>query len=96
MPQKDIDTKLAALAGWTVQDGRLHKEFAFDSFVAAFGFMAQLALVAEKFNHHPDWSNSYNKVTIDLTTHSVGGLTEHDFELAEQADKLAGGSGTPS
>jgi 4a-hydroxytetrahydrobiopterin dehydratase len=93
LQREDIEKRLTELKGWTLQDGKLHKEFAFDSFTAAFGFMAQLALVAEKLGHHPDWSNSYNKVTINLTTHSAGGITERDFELAEQADQLAADSG---
>ena len=76
-------------AGWPVEGGVLRKEFVFGSFVEAFGFMAKLAIVAEKHDHHPDWSNSYNKVTISLTTHDAGGITPLDFELADYAEKFA-------
>jgi len=73
---------------WRLQGDVLHKEFAFPSFVAAFGFMSQVALLAEKMDHHPDWSNSYSKVVIHLTTHEVGGLSQLDFELARAIEAL--------
>lgn len=73
---------------WRLQGDVLHKEFAFPSFVAAFGFMSQVALLAEKMDHHPDWSNSYNKVVVNLTTHEVGGLSQRDFELAKATEAL--------
>ncbi len=78
-------------AGWQIVDGRLHREFEFDDFVAAFGFMSRVALVAEKMDHHPDWSNSWNKVVVDLTSHDVGGLTDRDVRLASRMNELAGG-----
>ena len=79
---------LDRLDGWTVVEGRLHREFQFADFVAAFGFMTRLALVAEKMNHHPDWSNSWNRVTVDITSHAAGGITAACFELAASADRL--------
>ncbi len=86
----DIQEKSAGLTGWTVVDGKLHKEFLFDTFVTAFGFMAQLALVSESLNHHPEWFNVYNRVTVDLTTHDAGGISDLDFQWAERADAVSG------
>lgn len=82
--------RLAALPGWTLKKGRLHRVFTFEDFSEAFGFMARVALVAEKLNHHPDWSNAWNKVTVDLTTHDAGGVTELDVKLAAEMSKLGG------
>jgi 4a-hydroxytetrahydrobiopterin dehydratase len=84
----DIEERLAGLDGWSVVDGKLHKELAFADFNAAFGFVARLALVAEKLDHHPDWSNSWNRVVIDISSHAAGGITATCFELAEAADRL--------
>jgi 4a-hydroxytetrahydrobiopterin dehydratase len=92
--QQEIERKLASLGaaggGWTVESGKLHKEFRFRDFVQAFGFMAQVALVAERMNHHPEWFNVYRTVRVDLTTHDANGLTEADFELARAMDASAG------
>lgn len=85
----EIQQRLTQVNGWTVQDGKLHKEFQFDTFVTAFGFMTQLALIAESMNHHPEWFNVYNRVTIDLMTHDAGGISELDFEWASRADALS-------
>ncbi len=85
-----IQENLAQVDGWTIEDGKLHKEFQFDNFVSAFGFMTQLALVAESLNHHPEWFNVYNRVTIDLTTHDAGGISDLDFQWAKQADTISG------
>jgi 4a-hydroxytetrahydrobiopterin dehydratase len=85
----DIARRLAGLDQWDVVDGKLHRELRFDDFVAAFGFMASVALVAEKLDHHPEWRNVWNTVEIDLTTHSAGGITDLDFQLAERIDELA-------
>ena len=84
----EIQTELKKVAGWVIQDEKLHKEFQFSSFIEAFGFMTQLALVAESMNHHPEWFNVYNRVVIDLTTHDAGGISNLDFELASKADDL--------
>ena len=93
MPVELLDaTQKSALATrlphWSVQESRLHRDLQFNSFVEAFGFMAQVALLAESKNHHPNWSNVYNRVSIDLTTHDLGGLSRLDVELATAIDGL--------
>lgn len=85
----EISTQLQELSGWTVENEKLHKEFQFDSFVEAFGFMASVALIAESMNHHPEWFNVYNRVTVDLATHDAGGISALDFELAKKVDALS-------
>ena len=77
-----------ALPNWVVNGDRLHRDLQFNSFVEAFGFMAQVALLAESKNHHPNWNNVYNRVSIDLTTHDLGGLSSLDVELAAAIDAL--------
>jgi 4a-hydroxytetrahydrobiopterin dehydratase len=86
---KEIDDSLTPLDGWIVQAGKIHKEFTFPDFVHAFGFMAGVALVAEQMNHHPEWSNIYNRVVIDLHTHDAGGITALDIEFARRVDVLS-------
>jgi 4a-hydroxytetrahydrobiopterin dehydratase len=78
--------------GWSVVDGKLHRKIEFHNFVEAFGFMAMVGLLAEKANHHPDWSNSYNKVVIDLITHDKGEITDRDTDLATAINKALGES----
>lgn len=73
---------------WTLADGRLRREWRFPDFGAAFAFMTRVALLSEKADHHPDWSNAYSRVTIELTTHDAGGLTRLDFDLAEAIDRI--------
>ena len=85
----DLQRRLADIDGWTVVEGKLHREFRFADFVTAFGFMASVAVAAEKRNHHPEWSNVYNRVVVDLVTHDAGGITELDLELASEMDRLA-------
>ena len=90
LAQDERAQALAALPGWRFDEARggtLTREFAFADFTAAFGFMTQLALVAERMNHHPEWSNVYGRVTIVLTTHDARGLTTNDIELARAADR---------
>jgi 4a-hydroxytetrahydrobiopterin dehydratase len=84
-----VEARLMDLPGWELRDAKLHREFRFDDFVHAFGFMSAAALLAEKMNHHPEWSNVYNRVTVDLTTHDAGGITELDFRLASGMSDLA-------
>ncbi|MFZ0280726.1 MAG: 4a-hydroxytetrahydrobiopterin dehydratase [Bacteroidales bacterium] len=74
------------LEGWTLGDTGIKREFKFANFVQAFSFMTSVALEAEKINHHPDWSNSYNRVSIVLMTHSAGGITENDLNLANSVE----------
>ena len=85
----EIESQLLKLTGWSIVDGKLHREFQFKDFVSAFSFMAGVALVAESKNHHPEWFNVYNKVVIDLTTHDVQGISGLDCELAAAANALA-------
>ncbi len=81
---------LAELPGWSLEAGKLHREYRFPDFVTAFGFMSSVALVAEAMNHHPEWQNVYNRVVVDLITHDAGGITENDLALARRMDDLAG------
>ena len=87
---QEIEAALAALPGWSLADGKLHREFRFPDFVQAFGFMTRAALVAESMDHHPEWSNVYNKVSMSLTTHDVNGLSRLDFDLAQAANRYYG------
>jgi 4a-hydroxytetrahydrobiopterin dehydratase len=84
---------LAKLDGWSEAQGRdaIAKTFVFRDFNAAFGFMARVALVAEKMDHHPEWRNVYKTVEVTLSTHDAGGLTERDTKLAAAMDRIAGG-----
>ncbi len=86
----EVVKRLTEVAGWVLQDGKLHREYRFADFVEAFGFMASAALVAERLNHHPEWFNVWSTVRIDLTTHDAGGVTAKDFELAAAMEQLAG------
>ena len=74
--------------GWEERDGKLHREFTFKNFSEAFAFMTRVALAAEKADHHPDWSNSWNKVVIDLASHDKGAITDRDEALAQQINAL--------
>jgi 4a-hydroxytetrahydrobiopterin dehydratase len=80
---------LVKLPGWKVQFGKLHREYKFSDFAHAFGFMATAAPTIEKNDHHPEWANVYNKVTVDLTTHSAGGITQKDLDLAMLLEGIA-------
>lgn len=84
-----IVEQLAERPGWSLDDGKLHRAFRFADFNAAFAFMTRVALVAETLNHHPEWSNVYDRVVVHLTTHDAGGLTELDFALAAKMDEFA-------
>jgi len=89
LSQTDIDEELKNLSGWSVVNEKLHKEFQFDSFNQAFGFMTRAAMEIEKMNHHPEWFNVYNKITIELTTHDAGCITKDDVNLAKILNSLA-------
>jgi 4a-hydroxytetrahydrobiopterin dehydratase len=92
----EIESALRGLPGWQVVDGKLHREYRFQSFVEAFGFMASVALVAERMDHHPEWFNVYHTVKIDLVTHDLGGIGPSDVKLAQRMEALAQPStGTP-
>jgi 4a-hydroxytetrahydrobiopterin dehydratase len=85
-----IQARLSDLPGWDLRDGALHRELAFGDFAEAFAFMTRVALAAEKLDHHPDWSNSWNKVTIAVTSHSDGGVTDTCLELVARVNAAAG------
>ena len=89
LDESDIHARLRDLPGWSLQQGKLTREFHFANFVDAFGFMTRAAMVAEKSNHHPEWFNVYNKVKVQLTTREVKGISERDFALAATMDELA-------
>ena len=88
LSQIDIDEQLKNLPGWSIVNEKLHKEFQFESFNQAFGFMTRAAMEIEKMNHHPEWFNVYNKITIELTTHDAGGITKNDVNLAKILNSL--------
>ena len=90
LTQKEIRTALTGLRGWKLVKGKLHREYKFADFMHAFGFMTTSALAIERMNHHPEWFNVYNKVTVDLSTHDVGGISEKDIALARILDNFAG------
>lgn len=89
LSEAEVTERLDGLDGWEVVDGALHRRFQFANFVEAFGFMTRVALVAEKLDHHPDWSNSWNKVDITISSHDAGGITARCFELAATANRYA-------
>jgi 4a-hydroxytetrahydrobiopterin dehydratase len=86
----EIKARLADAPGWTIQDGKLHREFKFANFSEAFAFMTRAAMAAEQLDHHPEWFNVWSRVRVDLTTHDAGGLTALDFELARRMNAFAG------
>lgn len=88
LSEPEIRSALRKLKGWKVVEGKLHREFKFDDFIHAFGFMTSCAIVAEAMGHHPEWSNVYNRVVVDLTTHDAGGISAKDFELAGKLNDL--------
>jgi 4a-hydroxytetrahydrobiopterin dehydratase len=88
LSEGEIADGLTTLPGWSLLHDALHKEFRFGDFTEAFGFMTRVAFIAERMNHHPDWSNVYNRVVVDLSTHDVGGISGLDLEFARQIDRL--------
>jgi 4a-hydroxytetrahydrobiopterin dehydratase len=86
----DIANRLGVNSQWELKDNKLYRRLMFEDFIHAFGFMAQIAMVAEKINHHPEWANVYRTVDIYLTTHDAGGVSEKDFELLAKIEQLIG------
>ena len=84
-----LEEAVETLDGWSLEEGKLHKEYVFSDFVEAFAFMTAAALCAERKNHHPEWFNVYRTVRVDLSTHDAGGITTWDVELASEFDALA-------
>lgn len=89
LPDTEIQAALSTLPGWSVQNGKLHREYIFPDFIHAFGFMATAAIAIEAMNHHPEWCNVWNRVTVDLVTHDSGGITQKDVELAAKLESFA-------
>ncbi|WP_101476689.1 4a-hydroxytetrahydrobiopterin dehydratase [Candidatus Nitrosotalea bavarica] len=88
LSDEQIKTELRELSGWGVVNGKLHRDYVFDDFVEAFGFMTRAAIHIEKMNHHPEWFNVYNKLSVDLVTHDAGGITQNDIVLARTLNSL--------
>ena len=88
LTDREIAEAVTRLPGWCVANGKLHRELEFADFEAAFAFMTRVAALAEDRDHHPDWSNVYNRVTIDLATHDAGGITEKDCDLADAIERV--------
>lgn len=88
LSEEQIRAELSGLQGWSVVNGKLHKDYVFDDFVDAVGFMCKAAIHIEKMNHHPEWFNVYNKITVDLVTHDAGGITQNDIALARVLNSL--------
>lgn len=90
LSQEELKASLEKIPGWSLYEDRaaIHKCFVFESFVDAWGFMSRVALIAERLNHHPEWSNTYNRVEVTLCTHDCGGLSRLDFEFAHLIEEL--------
>lgn len=89
LSNKQLNECLEDLDGWSIENEKLSKTFKFSSFIQAFGFMTQVAITSETIDHHPEWSNIYNRVEINLVTHSEGGITKLDIELAIKIDSIS-------
>jgi len=89
LSEPELRAAVKRLPGWRIQNGKLHREFKFDSFPEAFGFMSSVAIEAEAMNHHPEWFNVYNKVVVDLVTHDLNGISTFDIQLAKKMNALA-------
>lgn len=91
LPEQELAGALAQLKGWQVKDGKLHRTLEFGDFTEAFAFMTRVAIEAEKLNHHPEWSNVYNRVTINLVTHDIGNqISNYDVMLAQKISEIYG------
>jgi 4a-hydroxytetrahydrobiopterin dehydratase len=86
----DLHARLGSLAGWSLDEGKLFREFRFANFTEAFAFMTRVAAVADQMDHHPEWFNVYNKVRVHLATHDAGGITDLDFKLAAAMNGAVG------
>ena len=88
LSSEEIQKELKELTGWSLINGKLHKDFEFTDFNQAFGFMTRAAMEIEKMNHHPEWFNVYNRLSVDLMTHDAGGITQNDINLAKILNSL--------
>ena len=91
LSDSEVASALKQLAGWSVKDGMLHRRYQFKDFIEAWGFMSSAALVVQQMDHHPEWSNVYHTVTVNLVTHDLKGISTRDVELAERMEALARG-----
>jgi len=89
LSEPELASRTADLPRWSIVNGKLHREFTFSDFIEAFTFMTGVALTAQSTNHHPEWCNVYNRVTIDLVTHEAGGISIRDIELARTVERLS-------
>lgn len=89
IPSPEVDATLDVIGDWIRSGQRIKANFVFDTFETAFDFMTEVAAEAERLNHHPEWSNVYNKVDIELTTHDLGGITDLDLEFARLISEMA-------
>ena len=90
LPENELNESLAALPGWSIKDGKLHKTYKFTSFATALGWMVTVGIEADKMDHHPEWCNVYNRVTVNLVTHDLGNaISNLDIALAQKMEKLA-------
>ncbi|MFK7975401.1 MAG: 4a-hydroxytetrahydrobiopterin dehydratase [Halioglobus sp.] len=87
--EQELAEVLVQLPNWVLKNEKLYRKLSFDNFVGAFGFMASVALVAEKMDHHPEWCNVYGTVEVYLTTHDAQGISERDLRLAQAIDAMA-------
>lgn len=90
LTDSEINAALSELDGWKLDDGKISRSFKFANFIQAFSFMTSVAIEAEKMNHHPEWSNVYSKVSVQLVTHDAGGVTQFDIDLARKMNALSG------
>ncbi len=90
LSRAEIELKLGGKSAWELKDNKLYRRLVFEDFIHAFGFISQIAIIAEKMDHHPEWANVYRTLDIYLTTHEAGGVSEKDFILLEQIEKLIG------
>lgn len=90
LTEQEIREQLAALEGWSTDGAEITKRFEFDSFAAAIDFITRAAPAIDELNHHPEWTNVYNRVDVRLSSHDVGGVTDRDLRLASILDRLAG------
>lgn len=90
MTEQQISEQLTHFPQWELRENKLYRRLVFEDFVHAFGFMTQVAIIAEKMNHHPEWANVYRTIDIYLTTHDAGGISERDFALLSAIEKLIG------
>lgn len=89
LTEGEIAAAVGRLTGWSVKDGKLHREYKFPDFAHAMGFMMTAAPAIERLDHHPEWANVYNRVTVDLSTHDAGGITQKDCDLAVLLEGIA-------